>query len=59
MESPIIVEYKYKSHYATILNWSRKDEKNKNIPSWFNKEIKQEERSEEDERELQELIRGY
>lgn len=50
---------KYKSHYATILNWSRKDEKNKNIPSWFNKEIKQEERSEEDERELQELIRGY
>lgn len=48
---------KYKSHYATILNWSRKDDKN--IPKWFNQEIKEPERSEEDERELQELIRGY
>lgn len=48
---------KYKSHYATILNWSRKDDKN--IPKWFNQEIKKPERTEEDERELQELIRGY
>lgn len=27
---------KYKSHYATILNWSRKDKAN--IPEWFDKE---------------------
>lgn len=27
---------KYKSHYATILNWSRKDKTN--IPEWFDKE---------------------
>ena len=27
---------KYKSHYATILNWSRKDI---NAPDWMNKEI--------------------
>ena len=33
---------KYKSHYATILNWSRKDDKDeKKLPSWFNKEIKE------------------
>ena len=48
---------KYKSHYATILNWSRKDDKE--MPSWFGKEVKERERTEEDERELQELIRGY
>ena len=47
---------KYKSHYATILNWSRKDDKN--IPKWLNQDLKKEIRSEEDERELQELIRG-
>jgi len=29
---------KYKSHYATILNWSRKRENNN--PSWMDKEIK-------------------
>lgn len=47
---------KYKSHYATILNWSRKD--NKELPSWWNKEFKERERSEDEERQLQELIRG-
>lgn len=31
---------KYKSHYATILNWYRKDNPNsKPIPEWFNKEF--------------------
>ena len=47
---------KYKSHYATILNWSRKD--NKELPSWWNKEFKERERTEDEERQLQELIRG-
>lgn len=50
---------KYKNHYAVILNWSRKDEKASNVPSWFNKQPEERKRSEEDERELQELIRGY
>ena len=29
---------KYKSHYATILNWSRKDDKE--LPNWFNENYK-------------------
>lgn len=47
---------KYKSHYATILNWSRKD--NQNMPSWWDKDFKEKERTEDEERQLQELIRG-
>lgn len=32
---------KYRSHYATILNWSRKDDKPKiNEPKWINQEVK-------------------
>ena len=30
---------KYKSHYATILNWARQD--NAKMPEWFDKEVKQ------------------
>lgn len=32
---------RYKSHYATILNWSRKDKNNSNdiIPDWFDKDL--------------------
>ena len=47
---------KYKSHYATIINWSKKDDKN--IPEWFNKKPVERIRTEDEERELQELIRG-
>jgi len=47
---------KYKSHYATILNWSRKD--SDEMPHWWNKEFKERERTEDEERQLQELIRG-
>ena len=50
---------KYKSHYATIINWARKDSKQETLPDWFDEEIKEKERTEDDERELQELIRGY
>jgi hypothetical protein len=44
---------KYKSHYATILTWSRKDKKQSDYkyhapePEWLNKEIKEEEMSDE------------
>ena len=33
---------KYKSHYGTILNWARKEEKTNNVPSWFNKKLEKE-----------------
>ena len=41
---------KYKSHYATILTWARKDKKDIKqgiIPEWFDKEIEEEEMSDE------------
>lgn len=38
---------KYKSHYATILNWARKDEDK--MPGWFDKEL------EKDQKNLNEL----
>lgn len=51
---------KYKSHYATILNWARKDSEEKgSIPSWFNKEPEERKMSEDEQRQLEELIRGY
>ena len=31
---------KYKSHYATILNWSRKNNEIAEVPDWFNKDLK-------------------
>lgn len=48
---------KYKSHYATILNWARQDDKN--VPSWFNKEPKERKLTDAEQRQLDELIRGY
>lgn len=47
---------KYKSHYATILNWSKKDDKQ--VPEWMYKKPIERKRTEDEERELQELIRG-
>lgn len=47
---------KYKSHYATILNWSRKDDKN--VPSWFGKEIKKESINEERKKLAEQLTNG-
>ena len=54
---------KYKSHYATILTWSRKDDKqidNKKHavePEWLNKEIKKEENTNEEVERLYKQIR--
>lgn len=51
---------KYKSHYATILNWSRGDKVNSNLPDWFGKEIEKEELKEEEEvNELNKLLEEY
>lgn len=48
---------KYKSHYGTILNWARKDEKTLNTPSWFGKEVK-EEVNEERKKLAEQLTKG-
>jgi hypothetical protein len=49
---------KYKSHYATILTWSRGDKKEeKKLPEWFDKEIKEEETSDE-VKELLKYVNG-
>lgn len=47
---------KYKSHYATILNWSRKEQKEKTEPNWFNSNIQNETPTEEEQEELDELV---
>ena len=42
---------RYKSHYATILNWSRKE--NKDLPEWFDKDLNT---SDVDTKEFDELL---
>lgn len=44
---------KYKSHYATILNWSRKEQKT--TPNWFDKDREQQELTEEEKKEFDDL----
>ena len=44
---------KYKSHYATILNWSRKEQKT--TPEWFDKEQQLQELTEEEKKEFDDL----
>ena len=48
---------KYKSHYATILTWARKE--NVNTPEWFDKEQKNKELSEQTKKELAELLKDF
>ena len=57
---------KYKSHYATILNWSRKDKTNivyskyqEKIPKWFDKEANEEQVDEKDLQKLEERLKKY
>ena len=53
---------RYKSHYATILNWSRKDNEHrtvKDVPEWFNKDLKtKDEEMTEEEKKIYEYITG-
>ena len=46
---------KYKSHYATILNWSRKEQKT--TPDWFDKEQEQQELTDEEKKEFDDLCK--
>lgn len=46
---------KYKSHYATILTWSRKEQKEDIIPEWFNKDTNVNV-SNEDQKEMENIL---
>ena len=43
---------KYKNHYATILTWARKEPIVEELPEWFDKDLKNEEPTEEDKKEF-------
>ena len=49
---------KYKSHYATILNWARND-KAEVVPSWYGKDIRKTEISEKEKLELEEMLEEF
>ena len=49
---------KYKSHYATILNWNRKDEYN-TLPSWFDKNNESKEMTKEEMEEIENLLSDF
>lgn len=46
---------KMKDWKAAVRTWEQKEDK---LPSWWNKDFKESERTEDEERQLQELIRG-
>ncbi len=46
---------KYKSHYATILNWSRKED-NSNKPDWYGEHIEVEQASSEEMKALEDKL---
>ena len=48
---------KYKSHYATILNWSRSEKQE--VPEWFEKNIESEELSKKEQEELDNWFKDY
>lgn len=49
---------RYKSHYATILNWSRKEQNDEKLPDWFNKETQSEINS-GDKKKLDNLLKEF
>jgi len=51
---------KMKDWKACVRTWEKKSDRGgEKLPDWFNNEPKERERTEDEERELQELIRGY
>lgn len=51
---------KMKDWKACVRTWEQHDKQdNSKLPDWWDKDFKPQERTEDDERELQELIRGY
>jgi hypothetical protein len=55
----MIGKNKMKDWKSAVRTWEKSNKSKEVIPSWFNKEIKKDERTEDEERQLQELIRGY
>ena len=59
----MIGKNKMKDWKACVRTWEQKDNNYTNetpkLPDWWDKDFKERERSEDEERELQELIRGY
>ncbi len=53
----------YKSHYATILNWARNEKKESAVaeikPEWYGKEVKKKEMSQEEVKELENLLSEF
>lgn len=54
---------RYKSHYATILNWARNEKKESAVaeikPEWYGKEVKKKEMSQEEVKELENLLSEF
>lgn len=54
---------RYKSHYATILNWARNEKKESDVaeikPEWYGKKIKKKEMSQEEVKELENLLSEF
>jgi hypothetical protein len=57
----MIGKNKMKDWKACVRTWEQHESKqdNSKLPDWWDKDFKERERTDEDERELQELIRGY
>lgn len=54
----MIGKNKMKDWKAAVRTWEQREKKDNNLPSWFGKEIVERKRTEDEERQLQELIRG-
>lgn len=54
---------RYKSHYATILNWARNEKKESDVaeikPEWYGKEVKKKEMSQEEVEELENILSEF
>lgn len=53
---------RYKSHYATILNWARKDKQNtkdEKVPEWVDKNIKEQQMSKEEQQEMEDILSEF
>lgn len=54
---------RYKSHYATILNWARNEKKESDVAEikleWYGKEVKKKEMSQEEVKELENLLSEF
>jgi hypothetical protein len=54
---------RYKSHYATILNWARNEKKESDVaeikPKWYGKEVKKKEMSQEEVEELENILSEF